>query len=147
MLPDFHKFKQDTSAVSTTALKPDPSSMNVKMAAAIVYMATANSATSAIPYGINYWASTSNTYNGVACSFPVTNVIADLMRWDGSKWVRVDGGTSTGYYTSFVEVWKNKFFPASGSYSTFSQHYGDFPLGAVPPAYYLSRWSNVVYYS
>jgi hypothetical protein len=42
---------------------------------------------------------------------------------------------------------KNKFFPASGYYSTFSQHYGDFPPGAVPPAYYLSRWSNTVYYS
>ena len=149
VLPYFHKFKQDASAVSATALKPDAPSKDTKTAAAIIYyVATANSATGAIPYGINYVASTANTANGVPYAFPVTNVIADLMRWDGSKWVRADGGTSTGYSTSYVQVWKNKFFPASGYYySTFSQHYGDFPLGAVPPGYYLSRWSNTVYYS
>jgi nitrate reductase NapE component len=147
VLPDFHKFKQDTSVVSAPSSNPDTSSQDPKALAVIVYMATANSGTGAIPYGINYWASTANTCNGAPCAFPVTNIIADLMRWDGSKWVRADGGTQTGYYTSFVEVWKNKFFPASGYYSTFSQHYGDFPPGATPPAYYLSRWSNTVYYS
>jgi len=147
ILPDFHKFKQDDSSVSAVAIKPDSLSNDEKAAAEIVYIATANSATSAIPYGINYWASTANTCNGAPYAFPVTNIIADLMRWDGSQWVRADGGTSSGYYTTFIEVWKNKFFPSAGYYSTCSQHYGDFPPGADPPVYYISRWSNVVQYS
>jgi|GEM_PF-6384884 hypothetical protein len=43
LLPDFHKFEQDTSAVS--ALATDASSQDEKAAAVIAYMSTANSAT------------------------------------------------------------------------------------------------------
>ena len=62
------------------------------------------------------------------------------------EWVMVDQGTDSEYYTTFAEVWKNKLLPSSGQYITYSQHYGDFPPGAVPAAYYLTRWSNQVTY-
>ena len=142
VLPNFHQFKQNADAQSATA--SSITSDNDQNARAIIYTATANSATSVIPFGINYWASTATT----PVAFPVTNVIADLMRWDGSRWVSADQGTATGYFTSFVEVWKNKFFPQSECYYiTYSQHYGDFPPGTIPPAYYITKWSNQIYYS
>ena len=141
-IPDFHTLKQKTAAVSATATRSGGSAENLKSLSAIVYVATANSATSAIPGAINYWASTSNT----PTAFPVTSIIAQLCRWDGSQWVVADQGSDIQYATTFVEVWKNKLLPSSGQYITYSQHYGDFPAGAVPPAYYLTRWSNQVTY-
>ena len=141
-LPDFHRFEQNTDEQSASA--SSITSDKEQNARTVLYQATANSATSVIPYGINYWACTATT----PCAFPVTNVVANLMRWDGSAWVSADQGTPTGYFTSFVEVWKNKFFPQSGSYySTFSLHYGDFPPDAIPPAYSITKWSNQIYYS
>jgi len=141
-IPNFHTLDQNSAAVSATATQPGGSSENQKSVSAIVYVATANSATSAIPGAINYWASTSNT----PIAFPVTSIIAQLCRWDGSQWVIADLGSDTQYAAMFVEVWKNKLLPSSGQYITYSQHYGDFPAGAVPPAYYLTRWSNQVTY-
>ena len=133
---------QNTDVVSATASQSGGSSKTPKSSTAIVYIATANSGTSAIPGAINYWASTSNT----PTNFPVTSIIAQLCRWDGSQWVVADQGSDTQYATTFVEVWKNKLLPSSGQYITYSQHYGDFPAGAVPAAYYLTRWSNQVTY-
>jgi len=69
------------------------------------------------------------------------------MRWDGSKWVREDENTATGYFTTLTEAWKNKFFPQSGLYATYSQHFGDFPPGAQLPTWELFWWSNTVQYS
>jgi hypothetical protein len=137
-IPDFHSLNQNTDTVSATASQSGGSSQTPMSRSAIVYVATANSATSSVPGAINYWASTSNT----PTVFPVTNIIAQLCRWDGSQWVIVDQGTDTEYSTMFAEVWKNKLLPSSGQYITYSQHYGDFPPGAVPEAYYLTRWSN-----
>jgi len=141
-IPNFHSPNQKTEAVSATSSLSGESSKTLISPQVIVYVATANSATSAVPGAINYWASTSNT----PTAFPVTNIIAQLMRWDGSQWVMVDQGTDTEYYTTFAEVWKNKFLPQSGTYITYSQHYGDFPPGAVPAAYYMTRWSNQATY-
>ncbi|MGD0079562.1 MAG: hypothetical protein ABSB80_02800 [Methanoregula sp.] len=141
-IPDFHSLHQRTEAVSATSSQSGESSKTLVSPSVIVYVATANSATSAIPGVINYWASTSNT----PTAFPVTNIIAQLLRWNGSQWVMVDQGTDSEYYTTFAEVWKNKLLPSSGQYITYSQHYGDFPPGAVPSAYYLTRWSNQVTY-
>lgn len=148
VLPDFYTFNQQSGSNYARAYATRPSSKGARVGAAFIieYMATANSYTGAIPFTINHWASTANTCNGAPSAFPETTVIADLMKWDGSKWVRVESGDNTGYFTSFVEVWKNKFFPESESYCTFSQHFGEFPAGAVPSVYYLSMKSNTVYY-
>lgn len=141
-IPDFHSLKQNSDVVSATAYQSEGLSETQQSRSVIVYVATANSATSAIPGAVNYWASTANT----PTTFPVTSIIAQLCRWDGSQWVIADQGSTTDYYTMFSEVWKNKLLPASGQYITYSQHYGDFPPGAEPPAYYLTRWSNQVTY-
>jgi hypothetical protein len=138
-IPNFHSLKQNDGPASATAQKAGGAPGTRDM---VVYVATANSATSALPGAINYWASTANT----PTAFPVTTIIAQLCRWDGSQWVIADQGTVTDYATTFSEVWKNKLLPLSGQYSTYSQHYGDFPPGAVPSAYYLARWSNQVTY-
>ncbi|MDD5142364.1 hypothetical protein [Methanoregula sp.] len=138
-IPNFHSQKLSDGPVSATA---QPVSRTSGIRSMIVYIATANSATSAVPGAINYWASTSNT----PTAFPVTNIIAQLCRWDGSQWVIADQGTVTDYYTTFSEVWKNKLLPSSGQYKTYSQHYGDFPPNAEPSVYYITRWSNQVTY-
>ena len=149
-LPNFHKrvdsHKQTQfNAVSTTLSQPAEisKSMVFPLSTTVIYVATANSGTGVIPLSINYWASTSNS----PCAFPATTVIAQLMKWDGSQWLLVNQGTDTQYYSSFVEIWMNKLVPSQGTYVTYSQHYGDFPAGAIPSAYYLTRWSNQVIYS
>lgn len=80
-IPNFHALKQNSDTVSATASRIESSSEAQISPTAIVYVATANSGTSAIPGAINYWASTSNT----PTAFPVTNIIAQLCRWDGSQ--------------------------------------------------------------
>jgi hypothetical protein len=144
-IPDYHTFDKpsDKQSVSATASgSPEGSDKSAGSLSAIIYTADATGFTGAIPFGINFWASTTTNY---PC--PYSLVIADLMRWDGSKWVRADEATATGYYTTFTEAWKNKFFPQSGYYRTYSQHFGNFPPGAIPPTWTLAWWSNTVYYS
>ncbi|OPX65172.1 MULTISPECIES: hypothetical protein [unclassified Methanoregula] len=146
MIPNYHQFSQTTEKEFATATATGKSSGNDKIASSlevIIYTADAYSATTAIPGAINYWAGTTTNY---PC--PWSLVIADLMRWDGSKWVRQKEKTAESYYTTFTEAWDNSILPPSGYYySTYSQHFGDFPPGAVPPAWTLARWSNTMYYT
>jgi len=80
-IPNFHTPNQNTDAVSATASQSGESPETLISPSVIVYMATANSATSAVPGAINYWASTSNT----PTASPVTNIIAQLLKWNGSQ--------------------------------------------------------------
>jgi hypothetical protein len=144
-IPNYHQFEQPAGKKSASAEVPGIAARSNENArpSVIIYTADAINAVSTIPFGINYWASTTTNY---PC--PYSLVIADLMRWDGSKWIRQDEATATGYGTTLTEAWDNSFFPPSGySYATYSQHFGDFPAGAVPPAWTLAWWSNSVYYS
>jgi hypothetical protein len=144
-IPNYHQFAQPAGTKSASAEAPDIAVRSNEKARpnVIIYTADAIGSAAAIPFGINYWAHTTTNY---PC--PYSLVIADLMRWDGSKWVRQDEATATGYGTTLTEAWDNSFFPPSGySYATYSQHFGDFPAGAVPPAWTLAWWSNSVYYS
>ncbi len=55
-IPDFHSLDQGSGPVSATARQAGITSETAGTRGVIVYVATANSATSALPGAINYWA-------------------------------------------------------------------------------------------
>lgn len=149
VLPDFKKFEQPSTEQTHVqyAVGSQSAQADTPMSAmSFIYTVSHGNSIGVIPYGISYAANTYCFLNGIPCPFPDINIIADLMKYNGSGWGRVDGGTATRYGSSTVEVWKQKWYPQAGSYQIFSQHYGTFPSGSTPPVYYYAKWGNRVNY-